>query len=899
MEEAMGLKKILRYTRDYSKPASNRNFILMSYIAMITLAIIFVWDLLIGESAIKLVILGGIVLSLFVVPTLALKFDRIQTGAVIASLGILTVALPGEFFTGEGAYGCTPIWFVFAFMYIGLSIENKRLKYILLSLHAISAITCYAVGHYAVANDIPWLMIRHKNDLVAYLDSGASLIGVGIMTYLTVNYMNRSYLQQFETAEDQKKKIEELNRSQNRFFSSMSHEIRTPINTIIGLNEMTLREENIPDEVVDNSRNINAASRMLLTTINDILDISKIESGKMEIVPVEYDLGEMLSELVSMIWIKAQEKELAFHVDVDHTCPAKLFGDEVRIKQILVNVLNNAVKYTSKGSVTLSIQCRRGEGRKITLIYSVTDTGMGIRKESIPYLFTAFKRVDEEKNRLIEGTGLGLSIVKQFVDLMGGTISVNSVYTKGSTFIIEIPQQVATDDEIGELNLEARHGRGVREHYRQSFEAPNAHILVVDDNDTNLLVATKLLRDTKVQTDTAGSGAEALVKTLHQHYDVILMDHLMPEMDGIECLHAIRDQIGGLNNDTPVVALTANAGSENQAMYTREGFDGYLLKPVSGYQLESELIRLLPSEMIKITGEVELSGDDMKVSRHRRKVPVMISTDSVCDLPRQMLEKNNIAVIPYRVQTDHGWFLDGVEIESEGLLSYMEEGREARTAEPELPSYENFFAEQLVKAQYLIHISLASKVSKGYDNAVDAARNFDNVRVIDSGHLSGGLGLIVLYAAERAKEEIQPDVIVSEVMEMKNRVKTSFLVDSVEYMYRLGRVSKRVHTMADTLMLHPVIVLKNSSMVVGDVLVGTSSYVRKHYIDKLLKNRNQMEPDMLFFIHTGFPLDELEELRNEIAKFGYFDKVIECKASPTIATNAGPGTFGLLMVMKK
>ncbi len=435
---------------------------------------------------------------------------------------------------------------------------------------------------------------------------------VGLLTCVLLLFLNRMYEEENALTQQQKKEIEELNRAENHFFSSMSHEIRTPINTIIGLNEIILRED-ISDEVVENAKNIQGASKLLLTLINDILDISKIKSGKMEIVNVSYETGALFSEIVNMIWIKAKEKGLEFKLQVDPSIPSMLCGDEVRIKQILINLLSNAVKYTSEGSVTLSIRCERQTFNRVRVWYAVEDTGQGVKKENIPYIFNAFRRVDEEKNRYIEGTGLGLSIVKQLVELMGGEISVNSVYTKGSKFIVMLEQDIVDEKELGTFTLASRSRVHEGESYQQSFEAPDAHILVVDDNDMNLTVVSKLLAETKVQIDTASSGAECLKLTQNHHYDCILMDHMMPEMDGIECLHALRVQPGGLCQDVPVVALTANAGSDNQLLYRKEGFSGYLAKPVSGALLEAAVLSILPKELVRLNEEVRQSDIDKDI----------------------------------------------------------------------------------------------------------------------------------------------------------------------------------------------------------------------------------------------------------------------------------------------
>ena len=319
----------------------------------------------------------------------------------------------------------------------------------------------------------------------------------------------------------------------------------------------------------------------------------------------------------------------------------------------MINLLNNAVKYTSEGSVTLSVRCERQAVNRVRVWYSVEDTGQGVRKENIPYIFNAFRRVDEEKNRYIEGTGLGLSIVRQLVELMGGEISVNSVYTKGSTFIVTLDQDIVDEKELGTFTLASRVQVHDGEPYRQSFEAPDAHILIVDDNDMNLMVVSRLLSETKIQIDTASSGAECLKLTQNHHYDCILMDHMMPEMDGIQCLHALQVQPAGLCQDVPVVALTANAGSDNQLLYRKEGFSGYLAKPVSGALLEAAVLSILPKELVRISQEVRQADidKDILIFEQAKRRSVLVTTDSVCDLPESLRKEFGIPVCPYYVCT--------------------------------------------------------------------------------------------------------------------------------------------------------------------------------------------------------------------------------------------------------
>lgn len=885
-------KKLIFSIGSHNLDLQERVFRLLVQIGLIGLAVGIIVSVAAGES-IRNVIPLMIAFAVFLCITcFAIHYHRIQLGAVLIAAIIIYFVLPYDFLTSGGIYGGAPIWLLFGVIYVCFAVEGK-LKYLLLASSFLIAAACYCVAYF-----YPDLIVGHTLKM-AYIDSFAALVIVAVLTCCMVLYQNEIYRSENAIARRQKKEIEELNKAQNRFFSSMSHEIRTPINTIIGLNEMILRED-VSDEVAEDAKNIQGAGKMLLTLINDILDISKIESGKMDIVPTAYDVGAMLSDIVNMIWVRAKGKGLEFHIDVDQTIPAQLYGDEVRIKQILINVLNNAVKYTSEGSVALSIQCKRMENGRAQISYSVTDTGMGIKKESIPYLFSAFKRVDEQKNRYIEGTGLGLSIVKQLVELMGGEITVNSVYTKGSTFVITLPQEVVGDVNIGELDLETRHELNVREHYKQSFEAPDANVLIVDDNETNLMVAEKLLRDTKVRIDTATGGRACLDRTLQTRYDVIFMDHLMPVMDGIDCLNEIRIQTGGLNRETPIVVLTANAGGENEALYRRAGFDGYLLKPVSGKKLEAELLRHLPKELVRITNAAGLTDvEQTPVLAHNKKRPVMISTDSVCDLPKQIIEKYRIPIMPHRVITEGGEFLDGLEIETDGVISYIgERNKSLRSGSPTVEDYEEFFAEQLTKAQYVIHIGIAQNVSPAYVNALEASKTFDNVILVDSGHLSCGMGLMVLRALEYVAAGMTANAIVDELEHVKTRIKTSFIVDSTEYLARAGRIPPKINVLCRSLLLHPVIVLKNSYMKVGTIRIGTKDYARRKYIKSTLKFAREIDKKTLFIAYAGMEKEELLEIEEQVKKIVPFETIIYQKASPSISINCGPGSFGLMYMLK-
>ncbi len=720
---------------------------------------------------------------------------------------------------------------------------------------------------------------------------------MGIAFFYTRFYLNERILD----SECQKEEIKKLGEAQNRFFSSMSHEIRTPINTIIGLNEMILRED-ISDEVAEDAANIQSAGKMLLHTINDILDMSKIQAGQMQITSAAYKTGNMLSEIVGMLWIKAKEKGLAFRINVAPDLPSELYGDEVRIKQILINVLNNAIKYTNEGSVTLSIQCEKlGEGRT-KMIYSVADTGIGIKKESMPYLFSAFKRVDEDKNRYIEGTGLGLSIVRELVDLMDGKIMVNSIYTKGTTFVIEIPQDVLDENTLGEVDFEHKGSTRKREVYSRSFEAPDAKVLVVDDTPANLLVVSKLLRETKVNLHTASSGAEALAKTLENQYHVIFMDHMMPGMDGIECLHRIRNQAGGLCRESKIVILTANAQSENRAVYQNEGFDGYLVKPIGGAELETELARLLPKELVHLFGDNDkLIEESMEwITEHKKKVAVLITTESVADLPEDIIEKYGIPVLAHKVLTGKGIFNDGTEVETKGLLSYMnDEAKSAQTAAPDVKEHESFFAKQLEKANHVIHISITNRVDKsGCPAAKEAAAAFDNVTVIDSRHLSSGQGLLVIEACRMAEKGCAPGEIVARIEQLRDKVYTSFIVDNLDYLARANQVKNWIASLSKAFLVRPVLSLRGGRMVLSNIYIGTHEQAWKSYVKNIMKHAGAMDKRILFITYAGLKRSELELIVSWIEKYARFDRIVFQQASPAISVNCGPGTFGILYMTR-
>lgn len=417
-----------------------------------------------------------------------------------------------------------------------------------------------------------------------------------IIGYIVIVHDVTERVRMLERVGMEKQRADKANEAKSVFLANMSHEIRTPINAVMGMNEMILRESD-DAAVLEYAKNIQEASKTLLVLINDILDFSKIESGMLEVVEDSYSLRALLKALKVECGMRAKEKGLALHFIVPEDTPENLLGDEVRVRQIVLNILTNAVKYTMEGSVTMTLSYQRLQEDTVELTFAVKDTGIGIREENIGRLFEQFDRVNEEQVHAIEGTGLGLSIVDRLVKLMHGSVTVESVFGEGSTFTVRLQQKVAGGETVGALEEITAPNKGRRKG-APMFTAPEAKVLAVDDNKVNLTVIRGLLRKTKVQVDIAQSGSECLQCVAKERYDVILLDHMMPGMDGIDTLAAMKTMPDNRSRDAAVIVLTANAMAGVREMYLEKGFDDYLAKPVEGTALERLLMQYLPAEYV-------------------------------------------------------------------------------------------------------------------------------------------------------------------------------------------------------------------------------------------------------------------------------------------------------------
>lgn len=460
---------------------------------------------------------------------------------------------------------------------------------------------CSMVGY------VPWEAVAgNMSGIYTLVFTVVTLLLLLFATASAYLFMTQASVAETESIKKAKEIADRANRAKSDFLASMSHEIRTPINAVLGMNEMILRESK-EKSTLDYAKNITAAGRSLLALINDILDFSKIEAGRMELVEANYRLDSLISDVVTVIEPRAKGKNLEFTVEIDENLPVELFGDMVRIKQIMLNFLTNAVKYTPKGSVTFRVNSAKTETGGFALMINATDTGIGIKPEDREKLFGKFERLDRVKNQGIEGTGLGMAITAKLIELMGGKLEFESVYGAGSSFSAYLPQKIINAAPIGKFISEKQQEENKR--YTASFCAPDAKILVVDDNEVNLLVTKNLLKNTKVQVTTCLSGKECLQKIQENFYHIILMDQMMPEMDGIETLKRAKNLTESKCQNSPIIALTANAISGAKEMFLAEGFSDYLTKPIMPEKLEAAIKKYLPEDILKTEETPETTSE--------------------------------------------------------------------------------------------------------------------------------------------------------------------------------------------------------------------------------------------------------------------------------------------------
>lgn len=882
------LKFIRELTLSRKRSLEERRFILAGCVTIVSIFAALLSGLTTNQGLIFCLGMGAAIIFMGLLIIFTLRTKRFVLGSSLIIIVANLLILPVGYFFGGGLHSGAPLWFVMGIVFVFVLFKGA-----LFHIYLLLCLVVFFLTYYLGEMHPEWVTpLQEGNDM--HLDSYIAMACVSILCGTLFKFQSMLLLHEIQRAEKQTKEIEKLNSVQNNFFSSMSHEIRTPISTIIGLNEMTMREKQLPAEVLENTLNIQNASKMLLSLINDFLDMSKIQSGKMEIVPAKYETSRMLSEITNFHWNKASEKDLGFEIEVGENIPPMLFGDETRIKQIIINLLSNAIKYTKEGSVTLRFGGEKISPDSFLMRVEVQDTGIGIRKESLPYLFDAFRRVEANETKNIEGTGLGLSIAKQLTEAMGGNISVNSIFTKGSTFRVEIPQKIAQ----GEITTFRKPGLLDRQQpdYQQSFEAPTATVLIVDDNEMNRIVCRKLLRATKVQVDLAESGKVCLENTHEKHYDAIFMDHEMPEMDGIETLHSIRQQPGGLCRETPVIALTANAGGNWDQFYLEQGFSAYLSKPIQSSKLESLLLECLPEDLVEVNYTDADKTDGPTIYEKVSKRAYIVTTDTITDLPEHLLRENEILTMPYYIKTRQGRFQDTTEIDANNLYQYLlnTSDNSAHSTPASVEEYEHFFGEALSESRFVLHISSSRSMSKSFEYATQAAESFGNVHVVDSGQITAAQGMVAIRAAELLRSGVRLEEVLPELDRYQKQISLQFLVPALPESNTKHRLPYLLRVAIKAFNLEPVFITRKGKLTIRRFLLGYIRSTQDQFVRSVLSNPRRINTKRLFVIFNCCPMEVRDHVLNEIEKYVHFDEVIVNLGSASSFINCGPNSFGLI-----
>lgn len=575
-----------------------------------------------------------------------------------------------------------------------------------------------------------------------------------------------------EELEEQKKIADRANEAKSIFLANMTHEIRTPINAVLGMDEMILRESR-QEEILEYADNIKTAGTTLLGLVNDVLDMSKIESGKMDLIEGEYNIVSLINDISVMIDLRAEAKGLEYFAEIDPTIPKVLYGDDGHLKQIITNILTNAVKYTEKGSVKLCIQKLSSIEGTVRLLVKVDDTGIGIRKEDMPKLFAAFERIEEKRNRNIEGTGLGMSITTNLLDMMGNRLQCDSVYGEGSSFYFEIAQKIVENEPIGDYHAAVKKMYKERRANTHSFKAPDASVLVVDDTPMNLSVIKNLLKKTGINIDTAQSGMECLKKVTKKYYDIIFLDDRMPKLSGTETLSQMKQTIHPCVN-TPVIAMTANSSSDAREHYQKEGFADYIAKPVVPGSLEELIIHYLPEEKVEIVCDEEQSEEPEEFRAEALDIYLDAISDNAAELNDFYNEKdwNNYTIKVHSIKsTSRIIGEEALSALAQQLENAGDQGDEAFiTQNHEL--FINWYQSMLVKYRGMSDEYDSSGAEDAKTEAPDISENeveeaFNTIRELASVFDDESIGTII----EMLDEHILPSNFVDEFGTIKKAYK--------------------------------------------------------------------------------------------------------------------------------
>ena len=597
------IKKIAKYLTREELPMQHRLINIILSIGIAALIVCTCFDFFVGTGPRTFWIMCLLIACFLISLWIANILNKPNLAGILLAVVANYLLMPTLFFVEGGKESAMPVWLLLASLFTFLIVEGWPCYVIYIGNVIMAGILLYRDYTY------PELVHRMASRQLEYEDYFYGIAFVALTFGVIFKFQGNLYENKRKELEQKEEELikmnldlEKANEAKSVFLARMSHEIRTPINGVIGMNEMILRESS-ERSILNYASSIEIASNTLLSLVNDILDFSKIESGLMKIIPDEYDVFLFIRSCYTMLDMRAKGKGLKLKLVYNEKLPEKLNGDEVRIRQIATNLLTNAVKYTDTGTITFEVDYIKKEDSRIDLILRITDTGRGISEEGLEGIFESFRRADERQNRNIEGTGLGLAITKQLVDLMDGSISVKSQQGRGSEFTVVIPQTLASSRPMGDFWARFSATTGTGENYEESFTAEDASILVVDDVPVNLQIIKLLLKKTKINVDMAASGEECLEKYRENQYDMVFLDHMMPQMDGIETIVELQKTEKYKEKKTPIIILTANAIQGADKEYMAVGFSDYMTKPVQVQELEKMLIKYLPEEKVTLKEE--------------------------------------------------------------------------------------------------------------------------------------------------------------------------------------------------------------------------------------------------------------------------------------------------------